>query len=146
MCSICTGKTRRRLYRPSDALCTSLQVLNHLQDGSKDLAALDRCYLPEDLLHRHGASVADLRGPAETPGLRAVFSDLLGKIKTLNELAAGLPGAAKDRRLRLETAVIVGLAHRLARRLSAADPVARRVQLSKSDVAGALFAAFRFLP
>ena len=36
----------RATYVPSDALCTSLQVLNHLQDCAKDLAALDRCYLP----------------------------------------------------------------------------------------------------
>ena len=60
-------------YAPSDALCTSLQVLNHLQDCAKDLAALDRCYLPLDLLARCGASVDDLRGAAETPGLRRVF-------------------------------------------------------------------------
>ena len=33
-------------YVPSDALCTALQVLNHMQDCAQDLAALDRCYLP----------------------------------------------------------------------------------------------------
>ena len=61
------GENPAATHPPSDALCTSLQVLNHLQDGSRDLAALDRCYLPQDLLDRHGASVADLRGNAETP-------------------------------------------------------------------------------
>ena len=45
-------------HAPSDALCTSLQVLNHLQDCAKDLAALDRCYLPEDWLAEAGSSVA----------------------------------------------------------------------------------------
>ncbi len=54
----------RATYAPSDALCTALQVLNHLQDCAKDLAALDRCYLPLDLLDRCGASVDDLRGQA----------------------------------------------------------------------------------
>ncbi|MBX5473380.1 MAG: squalene/phytoene synthase family protein, partial [Acetobacteraceae bacterium] len=43
-------------YPPSDALCTALQILNHLQDCAQDLARLDRCYLPEDLLAAHGAS------------------------------------------------------------------------------------------
>ena len=57
-------------YEPSDALCTSLQVLNHLQDCVKDLAELDRCYLP-------GAPMEDLRGPATTPALRSVFDRLL---------------------------------------------------------------------
>ena len=37
-------------HAPSDALCTALQVLNHLQDCAKDFRALDRCYLPEDWL------------------------------------------------------------------------------------------------
>ena len=36
----------RATYVPSDALCTALQVLNHMQDCAQDLAALDRCYLP----------------------------------------------------------------------------------------------------
>ena len=121
-------------------------MLNHLQDGPKDLAALDRCYLPQDLMDRHWASVADLRGNAETPGLRAVFGDLLDRVGALNALATGLPRATRNRRLRLETAVIVGLAHRLARRLGAGDPVARRVRLTKLDAAGALAAALRFVP
>ena len=70
----------RATYEPSDALCTSLQVLNHLQDCAKDLAALDRCYLPQDLLARCGASVDDLRGARETPGLRRVFDPLLDRV------------------------------------------------------------------
>ena len=61
----------RATYEPSDALCTSLQVLNHLQDCAKDLAALDRCYLPEDLLAAFGASVDDLRGAAADAGSAA---------------------------------------------------------------------------
>ena len=69
-CSTCMARTARR-YAPSDALCISLQMLNHLQDCARDLAALDRCYLPQDLLARHGASVEDLRAAAETPALRA---------------------------------------------------------------------------
>ena len=45
-------------WAPSDALCSSLQVLNHLQDCAKDLQELDRCYLPQDLLLRFSADVA----------------------------------------------------------------------------------------
>ena len=55
-------------YRASDALCASLQVLNTLQDCAKDLATLDRCYLPLDLMAAHGAEIDDLRGKRETPG------------------------------------------------------------------------------
>ena len=55
-------------HGPSDPLCAALQVLNHLQDGAKDLAALDRCYLPADALASRGAVVEDLAGARETAG------------------------------------------------------------------------------
>ena len=133
-------------HAPSDALCTSLQVLNHLQDCAKDLAALDRCYLPADLLARSGASVGDVRATAATPGLRRAFDGLLDRVDALNRVARDLPRRTGDRRLRLETAVIVGLAHRLARRLRAGDPLARRVRLTKGDAALSVLAALRWLP
>ena len=133
-------------YEPSDALCTSQQVLNHLQDCAKDLAALDRCYVPLDLLARCGASVDDLRGPAETSQLRRVFDLLLDQVDALNSAAIELPRRTRSRRLRLETAVIVGLAQRLAQRLRRGDPLARRVKLTRADAACSVVAALRHLP
>jgi len=130
----------------SDALCAALQVLNHLQDGAKDLLALDRCYLPADLLLRHGAGVEDLRAPAASPGLRRVFDALLDQCDTLNRTARDLPRRTRDRRLRLETAVIAGLARRLAAKLRRGDPVAARVKLTRPDVVASLLAALRFVP
>ncbi len=131
-------------YSPSDALCISLQVLNHLQDCGKDLAELDRCYLPQALLDHFGSGVAAVRGQAETPALRRVFYTLLDRIDRLNQAAAELPELVKDRRLRLETAVILGLAQRLRRRLSQGDPLAQRVKLSKLDAVASVIGAFRF--
>jgi len=136
----------RATWAPSDALCTSLQVLNHLQDGAKDLAALDRCYLPLDLLQQYGAAVTDLRGARETPGLRAVFTALLDRIDALNATATDLPRRTSARGLRLETAVIVGLAHRLTQRLRHDDPVATRVKLTKGDAIASVLASLWFLP
>lgn len=139
------GEDEDATFAPSDALCAALQVLNHLQDGQKDLAALDRCYLPEDLMTAYGTSPADLRGTQETPGLRRVFDDLLTQCERLNETAAALPRACRDRRLRLETGVILNLSRRLTRRLRRGDPVAGRVKLSKLDAAGALLAALGYV-
>jgi farnesyl-diphosphate farnesyltransferase len=132
-------------HPPSDALCAVLQVLNHLQDGTKDLAALDRCYLPGDLLDAAGTSVDALRGPAETPALRAVWSRLLDHCDVLNEQARALPRRVRDRRLRIETGTIVGLARRLAARLRRGDPIATRVRLSRGDFAASALAACRFV-
>ncbi len=133
-------------HAPSDALCAALQVLNHLQDCARDLAALDRCYLPLDLMEDAGATIADLRGGAETPGLRRVFTALLDRVATLQIQAASLPRRVADRRLRLETAVILGLSRRLARRLRRGDPLAGRVKLRRADFALSLAGALRYLP
>jgi farnesyl-diphosphate farnesyltransferase len=118
----------------SDALCSSLQILNHLQDCADDFANLDRCYLPLDWLDQAGAAVDDLSGEHETPGLRLVFARLLAKCDELNRAAGGLPRQVRDRRLRMECAVIVGLARRLTQRLKRNDPLAARVKLGKMDV------------
>lgn len=128
-------------YAPSDPLCAALQVLNHLQDCAKDLAAMDRCYIPQDWLAEAGARTEDLGAPASSPGLRAVLDRMLDATDRLNAAGADLPGAVRDRRLRMETAVIVGLAHSLARRLRQGDPLATRVKLRRGDVAATILRA-----
>ncbi|WP_428394722.1 squalene synthase HpnC [Lichenicoccus sp.] len=125
----------------SDALCSALQVLNHLQDCADDLAALDRCYIPEPWLAAEGLGVDALRGPRAPAGLRRVFDRLLGEVATLNRAAASLPARIADRRMRLEAAVIVGVSHRLAARLARKDPLAARVRLRKPDLVLCLLGA-----
>jgi farnesyl-diphosphate farnesyltransferase len=132
-------------YSPSDALCTALQVLNHMQDCRKDLLELDRCYLPQALLDHFRSSVDEVRGSKETPALRRVFFTLLDRIDRLLLAASELPTTAKDRRLRMETAVIYGLAKRLRHRLGTQDPLARRVKLSKLDGVFSLLGSVRHL-
>ena len=132
-------------YSPSDALCISLQILNHIQDCANDFENLNRCYLPDALLAHFGAKHDDLRRPAETPALRRVFITLLDRINRLNHAASELPELVHDRRLRLETAVIHGLAKRLANRLWRDDPIARRVKLSTGDFISSALASLQFL-
>ncbi len=127
----------------SDALCTSLQVLNHLQDCRDDLLELGRCYLPEDWLAAAGETVEAVRRDRASPALRRVLDQALDEVDRLNRVAASLPGLIADRRMRLEAAVIVDLAHRLARRLRRQDPLAARVKLSRLDVVTSVLAALR---
>ena len=108
-----------------------MQILNHLQDCGEDLAELDRCYLPQELLDECGASVGDLRRPEETPALRRSFLTLLERATSLNRAATELPKNVRNRRLKLETAVILGLAMRLTQRLRNNDPLAGRVKLEE---------------
>ena len=138
-------KENHECYSSSDALCIALQVLNHMQDCGKDLAELDRCYMPQALLDHFRSSVNDIRGNKETPGLRRVFVTLLDRIDRLLQAGAELPEIARDRRLRMETGVIHALAKRLQRRLAYNDPLTKRIKLSKLDGVFSVLGSFRHL-
>jgi len=120
-------------YPASDALCTSLQILNHLQDCAIDLRTLDRCYIPQALMREFGIETNDLLRPAETPALRRVFVTLLDRVDQLNLTSRKLPYQVRSRRLRAETMFICQLAVRLRNRLAQGDPLAARVALTKVD-------------
>ena len=127
----------RDTWPPSDALCSALQVLNHLQDCAADYDALDRVYLPLDDLGAAGCTVEALAAPAAIPGLRRVIDSLLDRTEALIATARDLPPRVAARGLRWESAVIVALAGRLALRLRRGDPLATRVKLSKNDFTAA---------
>lgn len=139
------GQTKAA-WAASDALCVVLQVLNHLQDGAKDLANLDRCYLPADMLAATGGTVAQLKADFENDALRQVKLLLLDRCDALLQDAHMLPGQVADRRLRLESAIIVSLARRLSARLRRHDPVAMRVKLGAADILAASVKSLRYLP
>ena len=126
----------RDTWPASDALCAALQIINHLQDCAKDYRAIDRVYLPADILARHGASLADLDGARSSPGLLAAVRDVATRTATLLAESARLAPAVADRRLRMEVAVIQRLAERILARLKVADPLADRVHLSRAAMAG----------
>jgi hydroxysqualene synthase len=126
----------------SDALCSALQVLNHLQDCAVDHRTLDRVYLPAEDLAACGATIADLAADRASPGLRATIDRLLDKTDALVVHARDLPPLVKSAGLTRECAVIVGLAARLAERLRHGDPLATRVKLKRSDFAAAFLVGF----
>jgi squalene synthase HpnC len=126
-------------YRYSDALCTVLQIVNHLQDCGEDRRNLDRVYMIGAWMEEEGAAVDDLDRTHLTPGLRRVVDRMLDGCDALMPDARRLPAALRSRRLAMESAVIVKLAARLIERLRAGDPLARRVALTKADFAAAGF-------
>ncbi len=128
----------RDTWPASDALCSALQVLNHLQDCGDDYRHLDRVYLPTELMGEAGVTVEELAAGPASPGMRRVIDSLLDSTDRLIERAGRLPGGVKARGLRWESATIVDLARRLSRRLRRGDPLATRVALSKVDFAAAL--------
>lgn len=126
-------------YRYSDALCTVLQIVNHLQDCGDDRRNLDRVYVIGDWLAEEGGSVEDLDKSALTPPLRRVIDRMLTGCETLMKDARALPAALNSRSLAMESAVIVNLAARLIILLRRGDPLASRVALTKFDFVSAGF-------
>jgi phytoene synthase len=127
----------------SDALCTALQVLNHLQDLVPDRDALDRIYLPEPWLAEAGGEAAFFA--PDNPRRRAVLDAALDRVEETLERAAALPRRLRSR-LRFQAAVTLALAWRLLARLRAADPVRGRVALTKPDFAAAFAGLLRGTP
>ena len=121
------------LYPASDALCSALQVLNHLQDMGDDLQQIDRCYVALDWLAAAGGSIDDVRAARLSPALRTTMHQMLDATDIWVRQARALPRGLKDRRLAMESAVIVALARKLSTRLRRGDPLATRVKLSKFD-------------
>jgi len=126
----------RSAWPASDALCNSLQVINHLQDCADDYRALDRVYLPQDWLADEGARVEELGGDRASPAMRRVLDRCVEGCRRLNAQAGGLAPALASRRLAAESAVILEIARALTARLVRQDPIARRVELGRPALAG----------
>ena len=135
----------RALWVPSDALCTVLQIVNHLPDCGKDLAEMDRVYIPDDMLADVGIGIDALTEPRTGSALRHVLDAILDRCDAMLRVARTRPAHPRSRRLHAETAVITALATRLAARLRHEDPLAGRVKLSKLDFAMAALTGLRAL-
>ncbi len=119
----------------NDALCSALQIINHLQDCGKDYREIDRVYVPAEVLARHGAEIAMLGLPAAPAPLRASLRDLAERNALLVEQGRLFSPQVRDWRLRLETAIIGKLAAKLNGWLHERDPLSETVNLSKPAAA-----------
>ena len=124
----------RATWAYSDPLCSALQVINHVQDCTKDYCNLDRVYLPLDILAAHRTNVTALLDPRASPALLASLRAIVEKTAALIPEASKLPLAVRDARLGLETGAIVNLAHKLIAILMVRDPLSERVHLSKLGI------------
>jgi hydroxysqualene synthase len=119
----------------NDALCSALQIINHTQDCGKDYRNLDRVYIPQDAMARHGTDVTVLAAPAASPNLLACLHELSAQTAKLVTLGRTLSPQVKDLRLALETAVIGRLAQTLVTGLQKRDPLSQKVHLNKPEMA-----------
>ena len=75
----------------SDAVCSGLQIVEHLQDVAEDLQA-GRVYLPAADMRSHGCSEQDLAGEVATPQLRRLIAAEADRAGELIDSGAPLVG------------------------------------------------------
>ncbi|MFF5897333.1 squalene synthase HpnC [Streptomyces argenteolus] len=68
-----TGTASPERIRRSDAVCTALQIAEHLQDVAEDLGR-DRIYLPAEDMERFHVTEADLAAPSANASVRALVA------------------------------------------------------------------------
>lgn len=117
----------RTTWPANDALCSALQVINHLQDCAKDYRALDRVYIPLDAFAAEGIGVEALGEKRASPALRGAIAGLAQRTNDLLDRSRAFAGQIADRRLALEVGVIQTLAESLVARLLRRDPLSERV-------------------
>jgi squalene synthase HpnC len=121
----------RDLWPLNDALCTALQVINHLQDCGKDRREIDRVYIPLDRLAAAGLGVEALDASRASPALLGVIRGLAQDTMRLLDVSRPFARRIRDGRLALEVGVIQALAEDLCRGLTSRDPLSQTVHHSK---------------
>ncbi|WP_079184196.1 squalene synthase HpnC [Streptomyces uncialis] len=101
-----TGTSTPERVRRSDAVCTALQIVEHLQDISEDLAR-DRIYLPAEDMRRFHVQESDLAARTTGASVRALVAFETQRARHLLDEGLPLVGSVHGR-LRLLLAGFVG--------------------------------------
>ncbi|WP_077063082.1 squalene synthase HpnC [Streptomyces sp. MP131-18] len=101
-----TGTSTPERIRRSDAVCTALQLIEHLQDVAEDLAR-DRIYLPAEAMHRFHVTEADLAAPTANASVRTLVAHMSDRARRLLDEGAPMMTGVSGR-LRLLLAGFVG--------------------------------------
>ncbi|HET9379468.1 MAG TPA: squalene synthase HpnC [Streptomyces sp.] len=91
-----TGTSTPERVRRSDAVCTALQIVEHLQDVAEDLGR-DRVYLPARDMQRFHVEEADLAAPAASAPVRALIAHEAARARALLDEGAPLVGSVRGR-------------------------------------------------
>ncbi|MEU6210341.1 squalene synthase HpnC [Streptomyces sp. JL4002] len=113
-----TGTSTPERVRRSDAVCTALQIVEHVQDVAEDLGR-DRIYLPAEDMRRFHVSEADLAAPTAGASVRALVAFESQRARELLEEGPPLVGSVHGR-LRLLLAGFVGGGRAALRAVTAA--------------------------
>jgi len=91
-----TGTATPERIRRSDAVCTALQIVEHLQDVAEDLGR-DRIYLPAQDMKRFHVQEADLAVPTAGASVRALIAYEAERARDLLNEGTPLVGSVHGR-------------------------------------------------
>ncbi|MFJ5303546.1 squalene synthase HpnC [Streptomyces sp. NPDC088350] len=114
-----TGTETPERVRHSDAICTALQIVEHLQDVAEDLGR-DRIYLPAQDMKRFHVQEADLATPSAGASVRALVAYEAERARDLLNEGAPLVGSVHGR-LKLLLAGFVAGGRAAIRAIAAAE-------------------------
>ncbi|MFD4790392.1 squalene synthase HpnC [Streptomyces sp. NPDC058459] len=114
-----TGTSTPERVRRSDAVCTALQIVEHLQDVAEDLGR-DRVYLPAQDMKRFHVQESDLAAPSAGASVRALIAYEAQRATELLDEGTPLVGSVHGR-LRLLLAGFVAGGRATVRAIVAAD-------------------------
>ncbi|QFR01476.1 squalene synthase HpnC [Streptomyces phaeolivaceus] len=114
-----TGATTPERIRHSDAICTALQIVEHLQDVTEDLGR-DRIYLPAADMKRFHVQEADLAAPSAGASVRALIAYETERARNLLNDGTPLVGSVHGR-LRLLLAGFVAGGRAAVHAITAAE-------------------------
>lgn len=114
-----TGTASPERIRHSDAVCTALQIVEHVQDVAEDLGR-DRIYLPAEDMKRFGVNEADLAAPSGGASVRALIAYEAERARELLNEGTPLVGSVHGR-LKLLLAGFVGGGRAALQAVAAAD-------------------------
>ncbi|MFJ4840862.1 squalene synthase HpnC [Streptomyces sp. NPDC088746] len=101
-----TGTASPERIRRSDAVCTALQIAEHLQDVAEDLGR-DRIYLPAEDMARFHVGEPDLAAPSAGAAVRSLIAFEAERARDLLDEGVPLVGSVHGR-LKLLLAGFVG--------------------------------------
>ncbi|MET8828591.1 squalene synthase HpnC [Streptomyces sp. NPDC004610] len=91
-----TGTSTPERVRRSDAVCTALQIVEHLQDVAEDLGR-DRVYLPAEDMKRFHVQETDLAAKTASASVRALVAYEAQRARVLLDEGAPLVGSVHGR-------------------------------------------------
>ncbi|MCT4353284.1 squalene synthase HpnC [Streptomyces sp. Je 1-79] len=91
-----TGTATPERVRRSDAVCTALQIVEHLQDVAEDLGR-DRIYLPAEDMKRFHVTEDDLARPTANASVRALIAFEAERARALLDEGVPLVGSVRGR-------------------------------------------------